>query len=139
MASGVSRLVWLDRTTLSDLTRAGAELAIARLRLNSPHAQALIAASPAKARTLDRHQAVLVERVAFAIPRVAARLPWRADCLVQALAANRWLGRHGIATTLTLGVPTDMPKKFEAHAWLTAGDRIVTGGDVSGFVPLARR
>jgi len=80
----------------------------------------------------------LVERVAFVIPRVAARLPWRADCLVQALAARRWLARHGVTTTLTLGVPRDKPADFEAHAWLTAGDRIVTGGDVSGYVPLAR-
>jgi len=88
--------------------------------------------------TIDPAHAELVERVAFAIPRVAARLPWRADCLVQALAARRWLGRNGVATTLGLGVHKDMPDTFEAHAWLKAGDRIVTGGDISGYVPLGR-
>ena len=80
----------------------------------------------------------MIERVAFAIPRAAARVPWRSDCLVQALAGERWLSRNGVDTTLTLGVRKDLPAEFEAHAWLTAGDRIVTGGDVSGYVPLAK-
>ena len=118
--------------------RAGLELALARLRLNSRHAKALLAAPGRPTTMLSPRHAALVERVAFVIPRVAARLPWRADCMVQAIAAGRWLGRHGIATTLTLGVPRDRPAEFEAHAWLTAGSRIVTGGDISGYVPLAR-
>ncbi len=46
--------------------------------------------------------------------------------------------RAGIATRLTLGVPKDKRANFEAHAWLTAGDRVVTGGDVSGYVPLVK-
>ncbi|MEO5578105.1 MAG: lasso peptide biosynthesis B2 protein [Sphingomicrobium sp.] len=123
---------------MTDLARAAFELGLARLRLGSQHARALIAAAPAVIVKLDARQAGLVERVAFFIPRVAARLPWRTDCLVQALAAQRWLGRNAIATTLTLGVQRDKPSDFEAHAWLTAGDRIVTGGDISGYVPLTR-
>jgi len=120
------------------MARAAIELAIARLRINSRRAKAMIAAPAGQAPTIEPRQAALVERVAFVIPRVAARLPWLADCLVQALAAERWLGRHGVATTLTLGVPRDKPADFEAHAWLSAGSRIVTGGDISGYVPLAR-
>lgn len=137
MASIVGRLATLDRTTIGDLVRSGFELALARMRLGSRQARSLLATSPSVTAKLNPPQAELVERVAFAIPRVAARLPWRADCLVQALAAQRWLTRHGVATTLTLGVPRDRPADFEAHAWLTAGDRIVTGGDISGYVPLA--
>lgn len=91
-----------------------------------------------KTALLDDQQAALVDRVAYVIPRVAARLPWRADCLVQALAAERWLARAGIATMLTLGVPRAKRPEFEAHAWLSAGDRIVTGGDVRGYVPLVK-
>ena len=119
-----------------DLATAGVELAIARVRLGSRHARALIAAPTVEAAQLDPGQAALVERVAYLIPRVAARVPWRADCQVQAIAAERWLARHGVATTLTLGVPRDKPADFEAHAWLSAGTRIVTGGDISGYVPL---
>jgi hypothetical protein len=108
------------------------------LRLHSRHAGTLAAISPPPTPPFDESQYALIERVAFVIPRVAARLPWRADCLVQALAAEHWLKRAGILTTLTLGVPKDKSTTFEAHAWLSAGDRIVTGGDISGYVPLAR-
>ena len=136
MVSSVRRLAGLDRARLSDLARAALELGLARLRLNSRHARAMIAGQSTSPIALDNRQAALVDRVAFAIPRVAVRLPWRADCLVQALAAQRWLGRHGIAATITLGVPRDKPAEFEAHAWLKAGEKLVTGGDISGHNPL---
>lgn len=138
MASELRRLTQLNPNMFGDLVRAGIELAIARLRLDSQHVRSLINVPFTGASELDERQAALVERVAFAIPRVAARLPWRADCLVQALAASRWLDRLGIPTTLTLGVRKDMPTDFEAHAWLTANNHIVTGGDISGHVPLTR-
>ena len=80
----------------------------------------------------------LVERVAYVVPRVAARLPWRADCLIQARAAEHWLATAGIASELHFGVAKIKQPTFEAHAWLTVGDRIVTGGDISGYVPLER-
>jgi len=138
MGSGVSLQSRLGRATAGDIASAGIELAIARLRLKSGHQQALTDSPGVPTATLNPGQAALVERVAFVIPRVAARLPWRADCLVQALAARRWLGRHGVATTLTCGVPRDKPADFEAHAWLTAGTRIVTGGEIRGYVPFTR-
>jgi hypothetical protein len=138
MARTGRRATALDHATAGDLFRAVFELAAARLRLGSKQARSLIAAGPVPVTKLDPVQSALVERLAYAIPRVAARLPWRADCMVQALAAERWLRVNGIPSTLTLGVPRDKPTNFEAHAWLTAGDRIVTGGDVSGYVPLKR-
>jgi hypothetical protein len=79
-------------------------------------------------------QRKLVERVAYAIPRIGARVPWRSDCLVQALAAQRWLEGNGIATTLTIGVRND--GAFAAHAWLEVGGEIVTGGTISEFTAL---
>lgn len=126
----------IEYASATDLVRAALELGFARLRLRSEHARALIAAPSAKVAKLDARQAALVTRVAFVIPRVAARLPWRADCLVQALAAQHWLSSQQVSTTLTLGVPRERRAVFEAHAWLTAGDRVVTGGDISGHVPL---
>ena len=121
---------------VSDAFRAAVELGLARLRLDRH--QATTEGPDLPVATLDPSQVAIVDRVAFAIPRVAARLPWRADCLVQALAAQRWLARQGVATRLTLGVPKDKRPQFEAHAWLSAGDRIVTGGNISGYVPLHR-
>lgn len=77
----------------------------------------------------------VLDRVTFAVPRVAARVPWRADCWVQALAAQSWLAREGVAAEIWIGVRQDRGA-FEAHAWLRSGDRAVTGGDGEGFVPL---
>ena len=124
------------RAAVGDVVRATVELGLARLRLAKLRPS--VATASENVTPLGDRQSALVERVAFVIPRVAARLPWRADCLVQALAAERWLGRAGVPTDLNLGVPRQPAGTFEAHAWLSAGDRIVTGGDVSGYVPLAR-
>ena len=78
----------------------------------------------------------LVERIAYAVPAVALRVPWRSDCMVQAMAAQSWLGRYGIASTMTIGVRKDAPEGFGAHAWLSAGDILVTGGDISAYVAI---
>ena len=79
----------------------------------------------------------LVERIAFVVPRVAARVPWKSDCLVQALAAQRWLRSARIKSTLSIGVRQQPDAGFEAHAWLSVGTTLVTGGDIAGFDALA--
>jgi len=136
----LQQAVRLDLRTWLDLFRAAIELAIARVRLGSQQARDLHSVADAAGRqpppTLDMDRANLVERVAFAIPRAGYRLPWRADCLVQALAAQRWLRRHGIATQLVIGARKPAPAAFAAHAWLKVGERVVTGGDISGYIPL---
>ena len=71
--------------------------------------------------------------IAYVIPGVARRLPWRADCLVQALAAQRWLRTRNIGSCVCIGVDRSAGGQFGAHAWLTVGDRVVTGGDTSSF------
>ncbi|NCO87092.1 MAG: lasso peptide biosynthesis B2 protein [Rhodobacterales bacterium] len=119
----------------ADLAVALAELARARFALRRRPARDLLAQGQARP-VAPRHDPALVARVAYAVPRVAARLPWRADCWVQALAAQRWLHRHGVATDLFIGVRRDRAPGFEAHAWLRCGHATVTGGDFSGFVPL---
>ena len=35
-------------------------------------------------------------RLSWAIGAAAARIPWRSDCLLQAMAADRWLRRCGM-------------------------------------------
>ena len=141
MPSAMGWRARLNGPTLRDSVRAGIELVLARLRLDTPATRDKIAASSRSkpAVRLDSHQTAVVSRVAYIIPRVGARLPWRADCLIQALAAERWLGRQGIATTLHLGIRKDQATPFEAHAWLTAGDQVVTGGDTANYQPVSRR
>lgn len=137
LAARLGPAVWID------LLRAVHELAIARYRLGSRAPQELLlhARAPGSANHPHRSSpdiARLVDRVAYVVPRAAARVPWRADCLVQALAAQRWLGRKRIPTTFHIGLPTESSDEFEAHAWLKHGEIVVTGGDLSGFVPLER-
>lgn len=78
----------------------------------------------------------LAQRIARAIPRAAGRVPWRSDCFVQALAAQYWLAQSGIGSELHIGVRTDVPGGFAAHAWLRHGDLTVTGGDFSAYQPV---
>jgi hypothetical protein len=116
----------LDLPTAFDLIRAGWELALARKRLNSVDAKALVVAGGAPA-GLEH-----VDRIVFAVRAMGARVPWRSDCLVQALAAQHWLASMGIGSSIHLGVkPSKAP--IDAHAWLKVGDRILLGGDVADY------
>lgn len=85
----------------------------------------------------DGRPPLLAERLAYVIPRVGRRLPWRSDCLVQALAARRLLAAGGIASELHIGARKDAQGHFEAHAWLTVGGLVVTGWDIHGLSEFA--
>lgn len=70
------------------------------------------------------------------VASVSRRTPWDSLCLVQALVASRLLRKAGIPATVYLGVARakqqgkDDPLK--AHAWVIAGDTVVTGGPHHG-------
>jgi hypothetical protein len=75
----------------------------------------------------------LVARIAYVIPRISARLPWRSDCVIQAMAAQDWLADHGLASEIRIGVEGTTTGKFGAHAWLVHRGEIVTGGDIERY------
>lgn len=136
----IVRAARLSPQTWFDLVRAGLELAIANRKLESRTAKELLLSQRESAQSdaspvLSERQKRLVSRVSFAVSLMGARAPWRSDCLVQALAAERWLRGKNIATQLHIGVRKQMPHEFEAHTWLKVGDEVVTGGDIAGFVP----
>lgn len=137
----IPKLMRLRPRHLAHLIRALAELANARSLLarktvrelgipdgNSDHGQL----PPATA-----EQADTIAYVSKAIAIVAPRVPWRSDCLVQCLAGRRWLATKGIAARITIGVKQEQAPDGStillAHAWLKAGNTVVTGGDVSEF------
>ena len=135
----IARRLALTRGIWPDLARATFELAIARWRLGRHSGRDILQAARGRNPTRSKSCASagsILDRVAFAVPRVAARVPWRADCLVQALAAQAWLARQGVTSEVHIGVRKDQMSGFEAHAWLRAGDQTVTGGDFSRFVPI---
>ena len=120
-----------------DLFVAGFELARARLVVRSSARRALEQrATTALAEGTTLASSELIERVGTAIARMGHRLPWRADCLVQAVAAQHWLRRHGLASRLEIGVRERSDDPFEGHAWLVCGDAVVTGGNPRDYQPL---
>lgn len=72
----------------------------------------------------------LAAKPSYVISCIAARLPWRSDRLVQALAGQGRLRRRGIGSQISIGVDR-AAGAFIAHAWLMQDDRILIGGEVS--------
>ena len=68
-----------------------------------------------------------VKRVSWAVQAVARHVPLGFVCLPQAIAAKWMLRRRGLPSTLYLGLRRHETVKITAHAWLRAGDRILTG------------
>jgi len=108
---------------------------LALLRIGPKDVVELNRSSNVTSRPLASRQGVReqCDRAAFFIDRMAARVPWRADCLVQALAGRRWLQKEGIPSRISVGATRDREGSLEAHAWLLCEDRIVLGGDVTRF------
>lgn len=128
----------LPLRTWADLATAVAELGLARIRLAELDPADLLAVGSSRAKAFTPSSAKdteTIDRIAFAIPRMGARVPWKGTCLVQALAAQRWLARRGVATELVLGARKAGAHGIDAHAWLKAGNRIVVGGDGVGYQP----
>ena len=77
-----------------------------------------------------------VSRIAYVIPRLSDRLPWRSDCLIQAIAGQNWLTAKGADSEIQIGVENPKDGDFGAHAWLVHNDTIVTGGDIARYALL---
>jgi hypothetical protein len=125
----------LSFRTWADLATATAELGLARIRLARLAAGEVTGNKKIPSRAAVRNEERTIDRVAFAIPRMGARVPWKGTCLVQALAAQRWLARRGIGSEIVLGARKGDGSGLDAHAWLVAGGRTIVGGDVEGYEP----
>ena len=107
------------------LTVTLAGLAIKLLSFNQILA---FAARPAKQRPLSAaEREVMGARIGWAVPAVARRLPWRATCFPQGIAAQWMLRRRGIAGTFHYGAAI-LNANLEAHVWVMDGDRAIVGG-----------
>jgi hypothetical protein len=75
----------------------------------------------------------------WAIEAAARRLPWRAMCIEQGLAAQRMLRRGGLDAVLHYGIRQPPPSgKLEAHVWVSVGGKAVIGGEAaSGYAEVA--
>jgi hypothetical protein len=78
----------------------------------------------------DGSHAVKIGLVRSAIARSARRMPFRAKCFEQGLAAVWMLRRRGVATTLHYGI-AKQDGKLVSHVWVTVGECAVVGGENS--------
>jgi len=76
----------------------------------------------------DQAASLLCARVGWAVSAVAKRVPWRAACFHQGIAAQQMLCRAGIPAELHYGVAKSEDKKMEAHVWVTVDGQTVVGG-----------
>lgn len=82
------------------------------------------------------HTVHLLDQVRSLTRSLSSVLPFDCTCLVRALAAFRVLRRRGCRASLFLGVRKN-PSDMEAHAWLSHGSRVITGGvQATGFSAL---
>ena len=114
------------------------ELFIARVRHSTTQAGTLIQELRSRQSPIARAvgapmKALDVGRLSWAIGAAAAHVPWRADCLVRAMAAERWLRRHGMQPEFCLGVVLRPETGLSAHAWLQCGGIAVTGGESGDY------
>ncbi|KEO88637.1 hypothetical protein EH31_16915 [Erythrobacter longus] len=72
-------------------------------------------------------------RISYVIPRLSDRLPWRSDCVIQAIAAQNWLSSLGAASEIQIGVENPKDGEFGAHAWLLYRESVITGGDIAQY------
>ncbi|WP_158611008.1 lasso peptide biosynthesis B2 protein [Aurantiacibacter spongiae] len=75
------------------------------------------------------------------VRRTAARMPFRAVCLPQAMSARWLLRRRGIPSRIVIGSRRgDSREGLLFHAWLMVGEQVVTGQDErDAFIDFTRR
>lgn len=135
---GLVNFIRLSGAERADAVRAMAELAKARRRLTRISAAQVAAMDDLATPAPSAAQTRTAERVRQAIARAARVVPWRSDCLVQALAARAWLEQLEVPTRLRLGARRGAAAlRPDTHAWLLCGKLVVTGGSISGFQPFA--
>jgi len=128
-------MAWLARYCLRGLW----ELVQARIAFAQLEAKAIPSRNRTSRDAATAHSSVdqsQIDRITYVLPRISDRLPWRSDCLVQAIAAQEWLSSLGAASEIQIGVehPRDAQNgEFGAHAWLLYEEQVITGGDISQY------
>ena len=132
-AAGLGRASSLSREDWRFVATAVKELALARLRHATTPIDAIFydlrqhPSDPVPDECAALGSADL-RRLSWAIAAAAARVPWRSDCVLQAMAAQRWMRRYHCGGDFFVGVRKDPQGALLSHAWLRRGDLTITGG-----------
>ena len=94
----------------------------------------------------NRKQLGLAVRIGQSVRLAAKYTPWDSSCLTQAMVAKFWCRLYKIPYVFYIGFAKapEEPSGYKAHAWITAGRVLVTGGNglmdynvISSYVYLA--
>ena len=124
------RMTWQDRLILGEaivwLAVAGLMIAIVPFRNFG-----FLAARPVrKLPPADEARNRVRRQVRWAIVTAARRVPWRALCIQQGLAAQFMLRRRGIPSVLYYGAAL-REGDLKAHVWVRDGNIDVIGGEAA--------
>ncbi|MEY8120410.1 lasso peptide biosynthesis B2 protein [Falsihalocynthiibacter sp. BN13B15] len=72
-------------------------------------------------------------RLEWALSVAARILPWRTDCLIRCIAADKILRRRNLEPHFYLGVTQQTDTGFGAHAWIRCRGISVAGGEGKEF------
>ena len=132
----MKQLTQLTSRQRSYLGRAVMELLTARLRFGFQSIDRITGDFKRPVAPRQPVSLIDLDEVRWAIAAASSHAPWRSDCLIQAMAVTRWLRRRGVSTNFYLGVKKDDASQLTAHAWVTSGEKLVSGGSERGFQPL---
>jgi hypothetical protein len=125
------RLSWPDRALLA---QSFAWLAIASLAiavLPFPDIAAIASRGTRRISPAGSARQNLVSRIRWAVGAASARVPWRAVCFQQGLAAHLMLRRRGINSVLYYGAAHTPESALAAHVWVRADDLDVVGCELA--------
>lgn len=120
-------LSWADRSLLVE---AIAWLAVASFFVAvMPFRRVAAIASHSRVRAplVEEARQFVVGRVQWAIAAASVRVPWRAVCFQQGLAAHLMLKRRNVQSVLYYGASQRPATGLAAHVWVRAGDLDVVG------------
>lgn len=87
----------------------------------------------------EEERCLRVAEVRWAVAGCARRVPWRAKCFEQGLAAQWMLGRRRVPSILHYGIAKGGDRALIAHVWLKSGGLDVVGCEnEEDFTELAR-
>jgi hypothetical protein len=116
------------RRRLPLLAEALATLALASLLIAILSFRRIAALSASRAHDTPATPAQ-AQAIAQAVAACGRRVPWRAVCFQQGLAAQLMLRRRGLAAALHYGATSKDAGQLIAHVWVRSGDIDVIGCD----------
>jgi hypothetical protein len=122
------RLSWQDRLLILEAVLWLAVAAFAIAVLPFRHVGYLAARPIRRSQRPWRTLLIDQKRVRWSIVATARRVPWRAMCFQQGLAAQFMLRRRGVSSVLYYGAAPDDLRGLSAHVWVRDGDMEVVGG-----------